>query len=292
MTLLTRINLVLSLVFLVALGAAGYVSHSILQSNANREVITHAGIMMAAAKAVRSYTVNEVKPLLTDKLAKTFLPQTVPSYAATQNFNRLRESHPEYIYKEATLNPTNPRDRATDWESDIIQQFRNNEELQEVVGERMTPTGPSLYLARPIRITNGECLACHSVPASAPKSMLKLYGDSNGFGWQMDEVVGSQIVSVPSTVPLEQANHAFRVFMAALVAVFVAIFLVVNLILRWLVIKPAKQIASLADQVSTGDFSVAEFKTSGKDEISQLGVSFNRMRRSLEKTMSMLDDQA
>ena len=161
-----------------------------------------------------------------------------------------------------------------------------------MVGERMTPTGPSLYLARPIRITNGECLACHSVPASAPKSMLKLYGDSNGFGWQMDEVVGSQIVSVPSTVPLEQANHAFRVFMAALVAVFVAIFLVVNLILRWLVIKPAKQIASLADQVSTGDFSVAEFKTSGKDEISQLGVSFNRMRRSLEKTMSMLDDQA
>lgn len=56
-------------------------------------------------------------------------------------------------------------------------------------------------------------------------------------------------------------------------------------------IRPAKQIASLADRVSTGDLSVPEFKTSGKDEISQLGVSFNRMRRSLEKTMSMLDDQ-
>lgn len=234
MTLLTRINLVLSLVFLVALGAAGYVSHTILHSNANREVITHAGIMMAAAKAVRSYTVNEVKPLLTEKLAQTFLPQTVPSYAATQNFERLRETHPEYIYKEATLNPTNPRDRATDWESDIIQQFRNNDELQEVVGERTTPTGPSIYLARPLRITNGECLACHSVPGNAPKSMLELYGDDNGFGWKMNEVVGSQIVSVPSKVPLEQANHAFFVFMAALVVVFVTIFVVVNLVLRWL----------------------------------------------------------
>ena len=289
MTLLTRINLVLSLVFLAALGATGYISHTILQANANREVVTNAGIMMAAAKAVRSYTVNEVKPLLADKLAKTFLPQTVPSYAATQNFERVRESHPEYIYKEATLNPTNPRDRATDWESDIIQQFRNDKDLQEVVGERMTPAGPSIYLARPLRITNGECLACHSVPASAPASMLKLYGDDNGFGWHMNEVVGSQIVSVPSTVPLEQANKVFRISMATLAVVFVVIFLVVNLILRWLVINPAKQIAGLADQVSTGDLSVPEFKTSGKDEISQLGISFNRMRRSLEKTMSMID---
>ena len=112
MTLLTRINLALSFVFLIALGITSYIIHTILQENAKREVITHAGMMMEASLAVRSYTINEVKPLLVDKLEKTFLPQTVPSYAATQNFNKLRENHPEYIYKEATLNPTNPRDRA------------------------------------------------------------------------------------------------------------------------------------------------------------------------------------
>ena len=58
--------------------------------------------------------------------APEFLPQSVPFYAASQNFLKLREHHPEYAYKEATFNPTNPRDRATDWEADLIQQFRND----------------------------------------------------------------------------------------------------------------------------------------------------------------------
>jgi len=33
---------------------------------------------------------------------------------------KLRERHPQYAYKEATLNPTNPRDRAANWAAEII----------------------------------------------------------------------------------------------------------------------------------------------------------------------------
>ena len=42
---------------------------------------------------------------------RTFLPQSLPAYAATEIFSTLRQQHPEYSYKEAVLNPTNPRDR-------------------------------------------------------------------------------------------------------------------------------------------------------------------------------------
>src|SRR3984893_12891536 len=45
-----------------------------------------------------------------------FHPQSVPAFAATEIFGYLREKFPDYFYKEATLKPTNPRDRATDWE--------------------------------------------------------------------------------------------------------------------------------------------------------------------------------
>jgi protein-histidine pros-kinase len=120
--------------------------------------------------------------------------------------------------------------------------------------------------------------------------MLALYGNDNGFGWQVDEVVGSQIVSVPLSVPLAQAKYAFGVFMISLVGVFVAIFLVVNLILRWIVIKPAREIANLADDISRGNMAAPEFEIKGKDEMALLGTSFNRMRRSLEKAMKMLAD--
>ena len=78
----------------------------------------------------------------------------MPAYAATEQFNDLRKKYPDYSYKEATLNPTNPRDRATDWEADIVNQFRNGQGKGELIGERDTPTGRSLYLARPIQITD------------------------------------------------------------------------------------------------------------------------------------------
>ncbi|HYM48364.1 MAG TPA: HAMP domain-containing protein, partial [Burkholderiaceae bacterium] len=46
----------------------------------------------------------------------------------------------------------------------------------------------------------------------------------------------------------------------------------------------------LADEVSRGKFDMPEFSEAGKDEISVLAASFNRMRRSLEKAMKMLED--
>ena len=112
--------------------------------------------MMDSAVAMRAYTANEILPLIEQRMQDSFPPQRIPFYAATQNFLKLRERHPDYTYKEATLNPTNPRDRAADWEADIIQRFSNDEHAQEFIGERDTPMGKSLYLARPIR-ADAEC---------------------------------------------------------------------------------------------------------------------------------------
>src|SRR6202011_607709 len=153
MSLLIRINLALGAVFIVAAVIAGYACRTRLEANAQREVFVEAGLMMDSALAIRAYTANEILPLLRERFQEDFPPQSVPSYAATQNFLRVRERHPEYTYKEATLNPTNPRDHAADWEADIIQQFRNDTHArndtqpQEVIGDRDTPLGKSLYLA-------------------------------------------------------------------------------------------------------------------------------------------------
>src|ERR1700721_47843 len=126
MSLLVRINLALGAVFIAAALIAGYACRSILEANAQREVFAAAGLMMDSALAIRAYTANEILPLLSARIQQEFPPQSVPFYAATQNFLRLRERHSEYTYKEATLNPTNPRDRPADWEPDIMQRFRND----------------------------------------------------------------------------------------------------------------------------------------------------------------------
>ena len=77
----------------------------------------------------------------------------------------------------------------------IVEAFRGDAGLKETTGVRMTQAGPSLYVARPIKIGNGACLACHSEPSAAPASLVRTYGDQNGFGWKLNEIVGAQVVS-------------------------------------------------------------------------------------------------
>lgn len=290
MKLTTKFNLVLILVFSISLLATGYFTQRIVRDSAKEEIVQHAGMMMEAAIAMRSYTVNEIRPLLAHKLKKTFLPQTVPAYAATQAFEKLRERHPEYSYKEATLNPTNPRDRAADWEADIISLFKNQSDKKEFIGVRETPSGKILYLARPIRITNAGCLTCHSTTKAAPKSLLAKYGEANGFGWQMNEVVGAQIVTVPMTVTIEKAKKVFKTFMGAMGAIFVVVMILLTIMLRTVIIKPITKMAKVADEVSLGNMEAPEFDSERKDEIGTLAASFTRMRRSLGKAMTMIDD--
>jgi len=290
MKLTLKFNLVLAGVLLAGFAITALVSYQILQQNARREVIERAGLMMEAALAVRGYTIEEIVPLLRLQMKRDFLPQTIPAYAATQSFNKLREAHKEYSYKEATLNPTNPRDRAVDWETDIIQQFRNDGSRHEIIGVRDTPTGASLYMARPIQIKNPPCLVCHSTVEAAPKTMLARYGNANGFGWKLNEIVGAQIMSVPMEVPVAQARHAFLAFMGSLAIVFAAIVIVLNVMLRVLILQPVTRMAAIADDVSRGKMDAPEFDERGRDEIGVLAASFNRMRRNLDKAMKMLDE--
>jgi protein-histidine pros-kinase len=291
MKLTTKFNLALLAVFIPGLLAASYVSYTVMHKHAREEVLNHAGMMMEAALAIRGYTVKEIRPLLTLQMKREFLPQSVPSYAATQNFTALRDSHPEYTYKEAALNPTNPRDKATDWEADIIQSFRNDGARTEITGERDTPTGRSLFYARPIVIRDRGCLTCHSTAEEAPETMIRLYGTSNGFGWQHNEVIGSQIVSVPLSVAVAKTNQEVAIFMGSLVAIFLTIIVSLNILLRTMVISRVRNIAEAAEQISTGNADVAEFHPKGHDEIAELSTAFNRMRRSLERAMKMLDDE-
>jgi protein-histidine pros-kinase len=230
-----------------------------------------------------------VKPLLETQLKYAFLPQSVPAYAATEQFNGLRANHPDYSYKEATLNPSNPRNRATDWEADIVNVFRQTPAKGEMVGERDTPTGRSLYLARPIQVNSGACLECHSTVEVAPRTMIDLYGNANGFGWKMQEVIGAQIVSVPMAVPVARAEQTFKTFMGSLAVVFLAIFVLLNVMLYTMVIRRVTQLAGIADQVSLGNMEAGEFRTSSRDEIGVLTEAMGRMKASLVQAMKMLE---
>jgi protein-histidine pros-kinase len=289
MGLRAKFNLVLLAALVIGLALAGTVSYRIVNDNARREVSHEAAIMITAASAIRDYTAKEIKPLLVDQLKVRFLPHVVSSWAAQTNLREVSAQFPAYTYKEAALNPTNPADRPTDWESDIIGEFQRNQSLKEFESVRDSPAGPMLSVSRPIRITDPSCLSCHSTPAAAPATMIDLYGSANGFGWKLNDVIGAQIVSVPMQIALDRASQLFMVMFGGLAVVFLLTLLMLNLVLHVMIIRPIRQMSSIASDVSLGNTSAPEFAEQGRDEIASLGQSFNRMRRSLTNAMQLLD---
>ena len=288
MKLWVKFNLILLTVFSAGMAVIGLVSYRVLQENAREEVLQNAQIMGDAAKAAAAYTVTEVRPLLMPDMKHAFVPQAVSFYAARRTFELLRTDQPEYTYRVASLNPTNPSNRAFDWEADIIREFRNNPDDKQILLERDTPTGQILSLFQPVKVYDQGCLACHSRPQDAPKNLVATYGASNGFGWKLNDTVAAQAVSVPMSVPLQRAHDTFITLMALLVGILGFLFVVLNLLLHFVIVRPVVRMSRLATDVSLGRPDVPELTVSGSDEIAALSASFNRMRRSFEGALKML----
>ncbi len=290
LSIAAKFNLVFVSIFAVGFLAAGMVANSLLKDSAREETLQNARLLLEAAKSVRGYTASQIAPLLKNQMLYQFHPQSVPSYSAVENMNAVLKSYPDFSYKEATLNPTNLRDKASDWEVDIVQKLRKQPDLKEYFGERDTPTGRSLYIARPLQIKDPACLACHSTAANAPKTMVDIYGPNNGFGWQLNEIIGAQVISVPMAVPMARADAIFKTFMLSLFGVFLAVFVALNVMVHYFVTRRIRNLASVADQVSMGKFEAEDFNVKGNDELSALAQSFNRMRTSLASALKMLEE--
>jgi protein-histidine pros-kinase len=287
-----KIDLAISGAFLVGLALAGFGAYTILTRNALEDSLQNARIMIEGASAIRKYTADYNWPLLEPQLKIQFLPQSVSAFAAQTTLKLVRQKIPEYTYREPTLNPTNVNDRASDWEADIINGFRDDSSKSETVTIRDTPGGKFLTLSHPLKIGSQACLSCHSTPENAPPTMVALYGSQNGFGWKLGEIVGAQVVSIPLGVPLARAYQALFWFMLALAGTFIVTIVIVDVLLRVLVTRPVAEISEMADKVSMGQLDTPEYVHASRDEIGSLSASFNRMRRSLQNAMRMLEEQS
>lgn len=284
-----KFNVILAGCFVIGLAISSIVFYQLSRAEAIEQLQSQIDVMRAQALSVRKYTSDEIQPLLADQSAVQFLPQTVPSFSAQTVFRSFRDRFPDFYYKEAALNPTNPSDRAKDWEVELIEALRKNPSLERDVRIRQTDNGPYYTVSYPLTIRNRECLVCHSTPDKAPPSMVALYGDKNGFGWQLNETVGAQIFSVPMSIADKKIWQNFGLFLGITSAIFLALLVLLDVLLHRMVIVPVRSMAKTAEQVSLGDTSAAEYDYESQDEIGSLSKSFNRMRRSLDSALKMLE---
>jgi protein-histidine pros-kinase len=291
MKLLVKFNLVLALLFAIGIAATAAISRDLLQRNAREEIYEAAKLLIDGALAVRDYTSTNIAPLLETQIRYEFRPEMVSAFSANEVLKKLREANPEYkqfLYREATLNPTNPANKAVEWEHDIVSGFRNGTVATPLFGERDTPNGRMLFMAKPLK-AGAACMRCHDTAERAPPTQIAKYGSAGGFGWKVGEIIGAQIIQVPETAAKARADATFRVFMASLLGVLLTIAATLNLLLWWMFIRPVTRISALADRISLGDVAAADFVAHSRDEIGSLATALSRMRRSLDQAMRMLE---
>lgn len=284
-----KFTILLLVILTFGLSLSGFALSSLLRENAKQDISSTGLMLMQTMSSVRQYTTTQVNPKLADKLETEFLPQTVPAYSAREVFEILRKApgYREFFYKEATLNPTNLRDKADAFETEIVEKFRNQTDIKELSGFRSIPGGDIFYIARPLPVSEQSCLVCHSVPEAAPQSMINLYGTANGFGWKLNEIVGAQIITVPANNVINKAHQSSLLIILIVSTIFIATILLVNLFLNRQVVMPLKRMTRIAEEVSTGHMEV-EFEQMSNDEIGNLAKAFRRMQLSLEMAMKRI----
>lgn len=238
MSIRTLLNLILAGCLLVLwLCSTLYFNHE-LKRLSDDALAAETKLHMQAALAIRDYTQQQVKPFFDARPELPFEDFTVPAFAAKQTLALLYQHYPDHQYREAALNPTNPKDKALGWEEDLIRGFRQEGAYTERVQVLRSEDGLSMHAVKPIRINNSACLRCHGAVQDAPPALLARYPGLGGFGWQMGEVVGVQIVTVPQQDHFARSESARDSFNRVFLGILVALFALLNVLLRFFVLKP------------------------------------------------------
>lgn len=285
----------LAIIFAISLVVSVLLFNHLFGFQATSIIDQRSNFLMDGMLAVREYTSQKITPIVSplNESGDVFRPEAVPSYSANTVFEVLR-SQPEYrnySYREATLNPTNLRDKADAFETAIIEAFRGDGTLEIQSGFRTTPLGRFHYVAKPLVVTRQSCLTCHSTPDRAPRSQILAYGDTNGFGWKYKEIVGAQIVTVPVEEVIRTKNSSLLAAAGLLVLSFLLVGFITDLVLSRLILRPMRAISLKADEASVTPASVTFEEKARRDEIGLLARSFDRMKQSLAISMQMLRDR-
>lgn len=289
----TKFNLFVIIIFIIGIFLSGLTFWKTLEQRAEADVSSKALVLMETINAVRNYTQDRVNPLLKERIEteSKFTPEAIPTFAAREMFEYFRKNpdYAQFIFKDATPNPTNLRDRADEFETKLVEKFQEQGSLQKS-GWREFYEGDVFYVARPFTLKKQSCLKCHSTPSKAPQSLLTAYGTENGFGWELNQIVAAQVVYVPAEEILASVRRSFVTTLVILAGTFIVIIFSLNFFLKRFVILRIQKIARTAQAISCGDLE-ADFQEDSKDEIGLLVIAFNRMRSSVEIAMKLLNQK-
>jgi len=239
--------------------------------------------------ASREYTKKTMRPLAVKMAGKdSFHPELMAGFFVVRSIADIfAENQKGYSFKQATINPILPQNKANLQETEIINYFKSNRKVVMKKGTLSQNDGQVFYVARPV-VNKKGCLKCHGQKENAPKEQQVMYTGNGGYGWKTDDVVATLITYVPIDTALNELKTiALKTILAGFVAIAI-IMLSISFFLNKFVVKPIVDLTTITDRMSRGKDLHKTIENMSSDEIGALCGSFNRMRLSVVKLIQMI----
>ncbi len=282
-----RSILVMGILGFLAIGVLGFTSYRLSMNNALEEAKIKSDLVMNYAMASREFTRVAQSPLVRQLVEPDrFYPEIMSGFATARGiYEQFEKTYPGYIFRQATLDPLHPSNKADAQEVQIIQNFIDNPDLKAIEG-RLTRNGEEMfYTATPFSVMNKNCLICHGDPADAPKDQIEIYGDTNGYWWEMDEIVAAFIVYVPVADAIASAKTMSLTLVLYGAGGIIVMLVVIGWFLNRDVVTPIVRLAERAEDFSLGENLDEPIDKNATGEVGVLAQSIERLRISLNKLM-------
>ena len=136
-----------------------------------------------------------------------------------------------------------------------------------------------------------SCISCHGDAEKAPNDVKIRYGTANGFGFKEGDVAGVISVHLPAR---SFWNVALTIVGGGQLAMIIGAFLIAMLFVRFAIVNPVKRLTKATHQISlaqAADLGVSGFGRNSRNELHQLAIAIDRLRRSVHIAMRKLGEE-
>ena len=286
MSIRVRFIVIIGILSLVASLALAYSSYQFSVKNAMTEAKTQGAIVFNMIDSSRMYFKKSQRPLVAELVEEDrFYPEIMSGFVMTRGVWEIFEKRfPGYKFKQATIDPLYPPNKADTDELALIKMFEGSKGKKNTEGTMVKNGKQFYYFARPIVVTE-KCLRCHGTPDEAPKYQIEIYGTETGYDWRNGEIVSTSIVYVPLDRAMAAAKKSATSLFAMGTAGIVVLMGVIWFFLSSGVVAPLAKLQQKTTQISLGKELDEDIGVSSKDEIGDLAKAIDRLRISTAKLL-------
>ncbi|MCK5515502.1 MAG: DUF3365 domain-containing protein [Desulfobulbaceae bacterium] len=287
MSIRIRFLILIAVVSLLATLAIAFASYKFSVNNALTEAKSKGKIVFDYLDSSRLYFKNHQRPKSMELLPKgQFIPELISGFTLTRGVaEEFQAKNPDYIFKQATIDPLHLANKADKEDLRIIATFKQQPNKTSDEGTISKNDQLYYYFAQPIKIDSPKCLRCHGDPKNAPEGVVTRYGTEHGYNWKIGEIASAYIVYVPLKKAYAQAQKTAIYLVGIGAGGIVVMMLALWVFFSIYVIKPLTLLEKRATEISLGKNLGEPIVTPSKDEIGSLARSVDRLRISVEKML-------